>query len=87
MKSDVFKNTSRPFFVRAIVLSLIDDLTVKVVTKKSSIHRTGRIVKSKKVFLCHNFVGKDIKCGDFVDIYQSRPFSKLKRHFILKSSS
>ena len=60
----------------------IKDKTIKVIVGRTFRHKKyHKELKSEKTYLVHSEDG-DIKVGDLVEIIESKPISKKKRHII-----
>ncbi len=70
--------------ISAEVVRKIDIHTVMVSVLNVKRHELcGKVLRNKKNFLCQ-VDDIDLKCGDKVYIKDSRPFSKKKKHVVVK---
>ena len=69
--------------LRGTVTSDKNSKTIKVVVERRSQHpKYGKIVRGRTVCHCHDET-EQAKLGDFVEIVESRPHSRLKRWELL----
>jgi small subunit ribosomal protein S17 len=70
--------------MRVTISKIIDNKTIKAVSKVSKKHdRYGKFISIYKNFLVHS-IGFDVKIGQEVIIESSRPYSKNKK-WVLKN--
>lgn len=70
--------------IEGVVIKVIDSKTAKINVVEVSIHPVyGKVLRKNKKIMCQ-VNGLELNDGDKVLVESSRPYSKMKKHIVVK---